>query len=269
MRLAAACAIALCAALPCVAQAQPYPGVTPIPHSTDPATLHAFANRREIMERIRVGFRAEMEGRWTDAAAEFERVIALGPQEPQASTAFYDLGIARAQSGDYAGATAAFEASIARDSGFLAARANLVTVYLLAGNTAAARTAADAFVAAAPDSARALYARGIAALRAGDALTALADFRTLSSNDPAYAVAHYDLAIAEQQLGSTADAERELRSAIALSPSYTRAQIALGAVLLREGKRDEARGDFDAAAQSAPDATLRNLAASLRDAIRH
>jgi tetratricopeptide (TPR) repeat protein len=267
VRVAVFCAIVLCAALPSIALAQPYPGITPIPRTTDPATLHAIANRREILERIRIGVRDEMGSRWGDAASEFERVIALSPAEPQASTAYYDLGIARAGLSDYATAATAFEGAIARDPGFLAARANLVTVDLLGGDLAGARTAADAFVAAAPDSARALYARGIVALRAGDAATALRDFQALSSNDPAYAVAHYDIAIAEQQLGRFDDAERELRSAIALSPGYTRARIGLGAVLLHEGKKDEARVAFDAAAQSTRDATLRNLATSLRDAI--
>ena len=38
-------------------------------------------------------------------------------------------------------------------------------------------------------------------------------------------------------------------------------------VLLHEGRKDEARVAFDAAAQSTQDATLRNLASSLRDAI--
>lgn len=250
-----------------LAHAQPYPGITPIPSTTDAATLHTLAAHREITERIRIGFREELDGRWSDAAAEFERAIALDPPEPQGSTADYDLGIARAHTGDYTAAVTAFDAAIARDSGFLAARANLVTVYLLSGDVPAARTAAEAFVAAAPDSARALYAHGVAALRDGDAKTALADFSTLSKDDPQYAVAHYDIAIAEQQLGALADAERELRSAIALSPAYARARIALGAVLLREGKRDEARVAFDTAAQTSQDATLRNLATSLRDAI--
>jgi tetratricopeptide (TPR) repeat protein len=267
VRPAVFCAIFFCAALPAAALAQPYPGVTPIPRTTDPATLHAIANNREIIERIRIGLRDETSSRWADAASEFERVIALAPVEPQASTAYYDLGIARAGLDDYSGAATAFDGAIARDPGFLAARANLVTVHLLGGDLNAAREAADAFVASAPDSARALYARGIVALRAGDATTALHDFRVLSSNDPSYAVAHYDIAIAEQQLSRFEDAERELRSAIALSPDYTRARIALGAVLLREGRKDEARVAFDAAAQSTQDATLRNLASSLRDAI--
>jgi len=267
VRIIVSLAIVLAATLPLVARAQSYPGAAPIPRTTDPATLHRLATQREIVERIRIGFRAETNGQWAAAAAEFVRVIALDPPEPQGSTAYYDLGNALAAQSDYADAATAFERAIARDPGFLAARANLVTVYLLAGNVPAARAAADAFLAIAPDSARALYARGITALRSGDAPTALHDFRALSSADPSYAVAHYDIAIAEQQLGRYDDAERELRTAISLSTGYARARIALGAVLLHEGRKDEARVAFDDAAQSTQDAALRTLATSLRDAI--
>ncbi len=200
-------------------------------------------------------------------ANEFTRAIALHPLEPQASTAFYDLGLARAGSADLDAAAAAFAEAIARDPGFLAARANLVTVQLRRNDLAAARRTADAFIAVAPESARALYARGIVALQTGDARTALADFRKLLVHDPRYAVAHYDLALAEQKLGAYPDAERELREAISLAPAYARASLALGAVLLHEGKRDDARAAFDAAARSANDLALHNLAISLRDAI--
>ncbi len=238
-----------------------------MPRTTDAAVLHRLAEQREIVERIRIAFDAERRADWNAAIPELERALVLHPAEPQASTAYYDLGLARAGLADYDGAQSAFGEAITRDSGFLAARANLVTVLLLRGDLAGARVAADAFVAAAPESARALYARGIVALRAGDAATALGDFKRLSSSDPAYAVAHYDLALAERELGRYDDAERELRTATALAPNYARAQIALGAVLLHEGKRGEARAAFDAAAGVADDVIVKNLALSLRDAI--
>jgi Flp pilus assembly protein TadD len=271
MRFSVTCGFVFAAtvatAAPLGLSAQPYAGVTPIPRTTDAAALHALATHREIIERIKIGFEAEGAQNWSQAVDEFTRVVALDPPEPQGSTAYYDLGFAHAERDEFAAAASAYEKAIALDAGFLAARANLVSVYLLAGNVPAARAAADAFVAAAPDSARALYERGITALHAGDDATALRDFRALSSADPSYAVAHYDIALAEQQLGRFDDAERELRAAIVLSPHYTRAQIALGAVLLHEGKKDEARLAFDGALAGTDDPALRNLAESLRDAI--
>jgi tetratricopeptide (TPR) repeat protein len=249
------------------ASAQTYPAASPAPRTTDAAILHAFAVEREINERIRLGIEAETRHDWNAAVEEFGRALALAPREPQASTSYYDLGIAQAGLADYAAAAASFREAIARDPGFLAARANLTAVELAAGNVPGARAAADAFVKAAPQSARALYSRGIAALRSGDAATALSDFGKLLARDPAYAVAHYDLALAEQQQGRFDEAERELKTALALAPTYVRAHLALGAVLLREGKRSDARAMFDAAARLASEPALHNLAVSLRDAI--
>lgn len=253
--------------LPVAALAQAYPGITPLPRTTDPGRMQALATQREVVERMKAGFRAEEKNDWKKAALEFQRVVTLNPAEPQASTAFYDLGIARARLHDYDAAATAFTEAIALDPGFLAARANLVATLLMQGDLVRGRAAADAFVAAAPESARAQYARGIVAIRAGDAATALADFQKLSENDPAYAVAHFHMALAERQLGRYGDAERELRTALRLAPGYSRASIALGAILLHEGKRVEARAAFDGAVKSAPDVALRDLAASLRDAL--
>jgi len=249
------------------AGAQPYPGITPVPRTTDPARMHALANDREVVERIQTAVDAENRHDYAVALRELERAIALHPAEPQGSTARYDLGIAQASTGDLAAAADSFRAAFALDPGFLAARANLVATALEEGDLTGARVAADQFVRAAPDSARALYSRGIVALRAGDSTTALADFRKLLTSDPSYAVAHYDLAIAEQQHQDYGESERELRAALALAPAYTRARLALGAVLLRGGKRDEARVAFDDALRATSDASLRNLAVSLRDAI--
>ena len=85
--------------------------------------------------------------------------------------------------------------------------------------------------------------------------------------NPAYAVAHYDLALAEERLGRYDAAERELRAALALAPTYARAQLALGVLLLRQGRRAEARVAFAQATRDATDPVLQNLAAAMRDSI--
>ncbi len=273
MRPIAAFALIACAMLPCALfpgglRAQPYPGITPVPRTTDPAVQRSFAIDREIAERIRLGIEAEARHDFSAALTQFDRALALAPREPQASTAFYDRGIAQAGLGDEPAAADSFREAVRRDPGFLAARANLVAVELAAGDLDAARAAADAFVRAAPDSARALYGRGLVALRTGDTVTARDDFKKLLAADPAYAVAHYDLALVEQRAGRYGEAERELRAALGLFTGYVRARLALGAVLLREGKRSEARDAFDAVTHlPGTDPALRNLAVALRDAI--
>jgi tetratricopeptide (TPR) repeat protein len=261
--------IALLAALTAsAALSQNYPMQTPVPRTTSVPALRKLAVGREVEERFAIGLDALNKERWKAAAAEFERIVALDPPEPKGSTAQYDLALAYAHLGRNDDAAAALRAAIALDPGFLAAMANLVSVDLARGKVGEARAVADRYVALGPDSARALYSRGIVALQAGDAQTARADFGKLLQTNPAYAVAHYDLALAEEKLERYDLAERELRAALALSPGYARARFALGAVLLRQGRKGEARAAFAACTREAgADAALANIAAAMRDSI--
>ncbi len=249
------------------ALAQTYPMQTPVPRTTSVPALRAMAVSREVEERFRLGLEALSAGKFSAAAAEFDRVVSLNPPEPKGSTARYDAAVAYANLGRYDDAARSLRAAIALDPGFLAAMANLVAVDLARGDLGEARAVADRYVALDPESARALYSRGIVALRAGDAGAARDDFGKLLRSNPAYAVAHYDLALAEERLGNAAGAERELRSALALAPTYARAQLALGALLLKEGRRSEARNAFVQASRDATDPALQNLAAAMRDSI--
>lgn len=258
----------LVAAVAPAGRAQEYATPLPAPRTTSIPTLHAIAQAREIHERFVRGIAAQERSDWAAAAAEFERIIQLHPSEPQYSTAHYDLGIAYANMRRMDEAARAFSDAIAEDPGFLAAMANLIAVDLARGDTAAARRIADRFIAAAPDSARALYSRGIIALKSGDYAVARSDFSQLLRNDPQYAVGHYDLGVAETRLGNLAAAEREFSSALTLAPAYARARFALGAVLLKEGRRSAARDAFArVAADPNGDPALQNLALAMRDAI--
>jgi tetratricopeptide (TPR) repeat protein len=255
----------LCGAAPAAAQLY---GPSPVPRSTSPGILHDQAVRREIVERFHLGLAALDAHRWSDAQAEFARILELRPAEPQGSTAAYDLGIAQAQSGSYDDAAQSFQRAIALDPGFLAAMANLIAVDVSRGDLAGARGVADKFIALSPDSARALYARGLIALQSGDLATARSDFSSLLHNDPQYAVAHYDLGVIEAREGRYDEAQRELQTALELAPGYARARFALGTVLLHQGDRVAARASFDrAAADASDDPALRGLAISMRDAI--
>jgi Flp pilus assembly protein TadD len=252
------------------APAQTYAPSTPVPRTTSGPALRAFATQREVEERFRFGVAAEMRGDWKAAAGEFERILVLKPPEPKGSTAHYDLGIAYANSQRNDDAARELRAAIALDSGFLAAMANLIAVDIARGDLREARAMADRYVALDPNSARALYSRGIVALHDGDATTAREDFGKLLHANPSYAVAHYDLALAEERLGRFDSAERELRTALTLAPTYARARFALGVVLLREGEHAEARRAFARATlDAAGDPALQNVAAAMRDSIKN
>lgn len=259
--------VVLCCVMAAPAPAQ-YASPRPLPRTTSEPALRALAIHREIEERFTIGLRALARSDFTMAAAEFERVVALNPGEPQGSTARYDLSLAYANGGRNADAATQLRAAIALDPGFLAAMANLVAIDLALGNLGEARRMADRYVALAPGAARALYARGIVALRGGDAATARIDFGKLLHVNPSYALGHYDLALAEEQLGRFDAAQRELEVAVTLAPNYARARFALGVVLLRVGRRSDARETLQrAAADATGDAALANLATALRDSI--
>jgi tetratricopeptide (TPR) repeat protein len=239
----------------------------PVPASTDRATLRNLAIAREIRERFTHGMAALDRADYAAAIGEFEEVLKRNPAEPQNSTAHYNLALALAGAREFDRAAVELQAAIARDPGFLAAYANLVTVDLDRNDEAGARAAADRFIALAPTSARALYSQGLVALRAGDTATARADFNKLVERNPAYAPAHYDLALVALQSGHLDVAERELRTALGSAPDYPRARFALGVVFLREGRPSEARTAFEAVMQNASDPSLRNMASSIHDTI--
>ncbi len=249
--------------------AQVYSTPRPVVRTTSLPALRAIALRREVHERFAIGLAEESKADWSEAAGEFEAILALRPAEPQGSTARYDLAIAYANLRRFDDAASELRSALAADPGFLAAMANLIAVDLARGDLREARAIADRFVAAAPDSARALYSRGIVALRSGDLKTARADFGTLLHFNPSYALAYYDLGIAEVRLGRLADAQRDLTAALTLAPAYARARFALAVVLLKEGDRAGARAAFERAATDAGgDLALRNLALAMSDAIR-
>jgi Flp pilus assembly protein TadD len=267
--LTALAAISASASVRSAVEGQTYSSQSPVPRTTSVPELRAIAIRREVEERFNIGLDALARSEWKAASTEFERVVALQPPEPRGSTARYDLAIAYANLQRNDDAARELREAIALDPGFLAAMANLISVDLARGDLREARRIADRYVTLAPDSARALYSRGIAALRSGDAETAREDFGKLLHSNPSYAIAHYDLALAEERLGRYDAAERELRSALSLTPAYARARFALGVVLLREGEHAAARNEFARATlDAAGDPALQNIAAAMRDSIK-
>lgn len=255
--------------LPLRANGQQYGSPRPVPKTTSAPALRELARQRELHERFALGLEAQRRMRWADAASEFERILVLSVSEPQHSTAAYDLAIAYARLNRLDDAAKTLRIALAGDPEFLAAYANLIAIDLQRRDLREARQMADRFVRLAPDSARALYSRGLTALAQNDAAAAAADFGRLLQNDPSYAIAHYDLGIAESKREHLSEAQREFEAAVALSPQYARAQFALATVLLKQGKRADARRALDAAVRdAAADPALLNLAIALRDAMR-
>lgn len=255
-------------AISSVAFAQSYPDMHPIGRSTAAPVLRAAAERREIHERFLIGIQALQSREYGHAAAEFKRILSLHPAEPQGSTAHYNLALAYAGSRRLDAAGRELQDAITLDPQFLAAFANLVAIDIMRGDLAGARTVAQRFLLIAPDSARALYARGFVALRTNDAKVAAQDFGKLLQSNPSYALGHYNLGLAEIQLQRYDIAERELQASLTLAPDFARARFALGTVLLKQGRRSEARVAFSQVLQSSNDISLRNLADAMLRTLR-
>src|SRR5579863_1339730 len=150
MQRAAAFVAALCVLGPVNAAAQSYGTPAPVPATTSAPSLHRLAVQREIVERFHLGLAHLSAREWDAAAAEFRGALALDPDEPQGSTAAYDLGIALANGGRLDDSAQAFERALERDHTFLAAMGNLIAVDVQRGDVKDARAVADRFVAAAP-----------------------------------------------------------------------------------------------------------------------
>ena len=250
------------------ANAQTYAPPHPTIRSTSIPALAAIARERALRLRFDMGLQAQSKGAWAQSAADFEAALKLQPPEPAGSTAHYDLSLAYVHLGRLNEAAVQLREALSLDPAFLAAMANLISVDLQRGDVGEARAIASRFVRIAPNSARALYSRGLIALQSRDPAQAAADFGRLLANDPQYAVAQYDLGIAQARLHNDADAKRAFTSALAIAPTYAQARFALATVFLREGHKREAREAFDRAAKDAQnDPALRTLARSMYDAI--
>ncbi len=146
--------------------------------------------------------------RFTDAAAEFSRVVELRPDAPAGHV---NLGIAWFNERDFAAARGAFERALELAPDDLHARYNLALIDKLEGNTEPALAAFETVAAAAPD----------------DSMT------------------QYYLGSSHAALGQLEDAEAALRRAIALTPDHESAHFSLGNVLLRAGRREEGRAQLE------------------------
>ena len=145
--------------------------------------------------------------RFSDAAAEFERVVAL---RPESAAAHVNLGIAWFNERDFAAARASFARALDLEPGGLHATYNLGLIEKLEGNTEAALTA----------------------------------FRRVAEADPDDAMTQYYLGAAYAAAGRLEEAETALRTAIGLQPEHESAHFSLGNVLVRAGRREEGRAQL-------------------------
>jgi protein O-mannosyl-transferase len=168
----------------------------------------------------------------TEAAREFAEAVRLAPEWVEAN---HDLGIARLDSGQLAGATGPLAFAAAHDSANPQFR----------------------------------YDYGTALLRAGQAAAAMGEFEAALRLDPNNALAHHDLGAAFSALGRYADALPEFEAAIRLNPADLRARNNRANVLGALGRFGDARAEFETVLRADPsNATARDGLARLNAATR-
>ena len=170
-------------------------------------SLGAQTPAQEAAARMSRGVALLEQFRFTDAAAEFEKVVEL---RPDSAAAHLNLGIAWFNERDFSAARASFARARNLDPDGLHAQYNLGLIEKLEGNTEAALTA----------------------------------FRQVAEADPDDAMTQYYLGAAYAAVGRLEEAETALRTAIRLQPEHESAHFSLGNVLVRAGRREEGRAQL-------------------------
>ena len=232
--------------------------------ATEPPLDPPRAGRRASLY-VFLGLRQDEAGRPAAAAAAFEAASRLDPNDPVAAYLWADR---LAQRGDQDLAPQLAVLLAAADRGVLSQRRPFAEFPLVDDLAAPApifapaayapafaavaagrfRDGVEEFRAAAardplvadPAAHREEVARGIAALRARDGGTAVAQLEAAVRALPGSAEAHRLLGIVYRAVRRTEDSIEQFRRAVALAPSDERARIALGLTLASAGQAGEA-----------------------------
>lgn len=145
--------------------------------------------------------------RFTEAADEFEQVVAL---EPSSVAAWVNLGIARFNERDFERALEMFEKARSLDPENPQVQYNLGLIFKLMGNTEEAAQA----------------------------------FENVAARDPEDAMTLYYLGTVYASLERLDQAEDVLRRAIAIQPNNESAHFSLGNVLIRQGRSEEGQKEL-------------------------
>src|SRR4029077_10857508 len=125
--------------------------------------------------------------------------------------------------------------------------------YSLNNNPAQATVALQQAVAAKPDYAEAILLLGEINLRSGKPQAVVTAMEELRKNRPDLSQVRILLAVAYQFLGRLENAASLFREQLTISPEAAEDHFRLGLILRQQNKNDEARAEFEKAAELTPD----------------
>ena len=190
------------------------------------ATLDRALGLKPDMFAVRLerGLYALRDERWSDAAAEFEAVLASAPRHADARCL---LGTALAAMGRKDAAARCFEEALAINPDYVDALKKLAHLDYQNGDYAAAERHVSAALVGHPDYADLHKIRGDVRMRAGDLDGARASYAEAATINPDYAGAVFGLVITLRREGRGREADAALRHFVARHPEDVMARTLL------------------------------------------
>ena len=192
--------------------------------------LRALQNDQTAAAAFAAGVRANRNGDYDDAIAQFERVLQV---TPTCADCYFNIGVSHSRLNRYADAETAYRRALAIRSDYAPAHYGLADIFTRQNRpeeAAAARGEANRIavrqLAAGRAQARETLTRGIASWNSGDMGDALQLFRRASETDPTLADAHYWLGLAHEASGDPAGARRSFARYVGAAPDGEHAAAA-------------------------------------------
>ena len=159
---------------------------------------------------------AYKEGRFADARAEYEKLLALRPD--LAPTIYQQIGFSYVQEKQFAKAVESLEKVLATDPGNAAVRAIAAQAALEGKMIDKAKSLLSALDESLVQSADVFFNMGINFFNAGEVQEATSYFGKAIAKDPAHVDAYYRRALAYLGQGKSAEAKADLQKVVELSP---------------------------------------------------
>jgi tetratricopeptide (TPR) repeat protein len=159
---------------------------------------------------------AYKEGRFADARAEYEKLLALRPD--LAPTIYQQIGFSYVQEKQFAKAVESLEKVLATDPGNAAVRAIAAQAALEGKMIDKAKSLLSALDESLVQSADVFFNMGINFFNAGEVQEAISYFGKAIAKDPAHVDAYYRRALAYLGQGKPAEAKADLQKVVELQP---------------------------------------------------
>ncbi len=192
--------------------------------------LRVLQDDQTVAAAFAAGVRANREGNYEDAIAQFEAVIEI---TPTCVDCHFNIGVSNSRLNRYADAEAAYRQALAIRADYAPAHYGLADIFTRQNRpeaAAAARGEANRIavrrLAAGRAAARETLGRGIAMWNSGDVGEALRLFQEASETDPASADPHYWLGLAYEASGDAASARRSFARYVGAAPDGEHAAVA-------------------------------------------